>query len=369
VKTELVKEFKFTAMKILMLLAIFMLPVVFADAQEADSAKEKAITVAGFADVYYSYDFNKPANKLRPDYLYNHKRHNEPGLNLALLKTAFEKNKWQANLTLMAGDYAKYNLAAEPDWARIIYEANAGYKFSDKVSIEAGILPSHIGSESAISKDNWTLSRSLLAENSPYYETGVKLNYTPNNKWSFALLGLNGWQHIKDNNSDLAMGTMVQFRPNDKWFFNSSTFLGNEKPDSVVKQLRFFHNFYIIYTISKKWAASVFIDAGIEEKQNNAGTNSWLGLVVKMKWTISEKINTALRYEYYKDKAGVIISPLSVNGFRLNGYTFCFDWKITRNLLWRNELRLFNSPDNIFTKNSLPKNDNACFLSSVAWWF
>lgn len=356
-------------MKLVLQIACIVLPCVFVNAQQPDTAKQNAISFSGFADVYFGYDFDKPVNKLRPDYLYNHKRHNQPGVNLALLKTAFQKNKWKANLTLMAGDYAKYNLAAEPDWAKVIYEANAGYQFSDKVSIEAGILPSHIGSESAISKDNWTLSRSLLAENSPYYETGVRLNYMPNDKWSFALLGLNGWQHIKDNNSDLAMGTLVQFRPNDKWLFNSSTFLGNEKPDSIAKQLRFFHNFYTIYNISKKVAASVFFDFGVEEKQNSNGTNNWLGLVAKLDWTISDKVNTAFRYEYYKDKTGVIVTPPSLNGLRLNGYTFNFDWTLMKNLLWRNELRIFDSPDNIFTKNNLPKTSNVSLLTSVAWWF
>jgi hypothetical protein len=43
--------------------------------------------------------------------------------------------------------------------------------------LDAGIMPSHIGFESAVSADCWTLTRSLLAENSPYYETGIKLGY------------------------------------------------------------------------------------------------------------------------------------------------------------------------------------------------
>jgi hypothetical protein len=39
-------------------------------------------------------------------------------------------------------------------------------------------MPSHIGFESVISADCWTLTRSLLAENSPYYETGMRLEAT-----------------------------------------------------------------------------------------------------------------------------------------------------------------------------------------------
>jgi hypothetical protein len=93
----------------------------------------------------------------------------------------------------MTGNYAKYNLAVESKFFRHIYEANIGYKFSEKISVDAGILPSHIGCESAIAKDNWNLSRSILAESTPYYETGIKFNYVPNEKWTFAFFILNGY--------------------------------------------------------------------------------------------------------------------------------------------------------------------------------
>ena len=178
--------------------------------------KKSSLIISGYADIYYQYDFNKPADKLRPPFLYNFKRHNEINTNLTLFKATYDGKKLRANLGVMAGNYAKYNLAAEPEFFRYIYEANIGYKFSEKVSVDAGILPSHIGCESAIAKDNWNLSRSILAESSPYYETGIKLNYTPNDQWTFSVLGLQGWQNIKDYNSSKALGTQIVFTPNEK---------------------------------------------------------------------------------------------------------------------------------------------------------
>ena len=143
----------------------------------AGTEKKSSLIISGYADIYYQYDFNKPVDKLRPPFLYNFKRHNEINTNLILLKASYDGKKFRANLGVMTGNYAKYNLAAEPEFFRYIYEANIGYKFSEKVSVDAGILPSHIGCESAIAKDNWNLSRSILAESSPYYETGIKFNY------------------------------------------------------------------------------------------------------------------------------------------------------------------------------------------------
>lgn len=58
--------------------------------------------------------------------------------------------------------------------------------------LDAGIYPSHIGLESAVGKDNRTLTRSLAAENSPYYESGARITYvTPNNAWTLCAHVLN----------------------------------------------------------------------------------------------------------------------------------------------------------------------------------
>ena len=174
-------------MRFYLLFSNLIIPFTIVFGQATDSTIKNFFNPSGFADFYYQYDFDNPVDKMRPDYIYNYKKHHQPRLNLALFKAEFKKNKWKANLGLMAGDYVKYNLAAEPGWAKVIYQAILGYSFNDKLSVDAGIFPSHIGFESAISKDNWTLSRSLLAENSPYYETGLKLAYAPDSKWTFTL--------------------------------------------------------------------------------------------------------------------------------------------------------------------------------------
>ena len=146
----------------------------------------KKLSFSAYGDVYYSYDFSNPQNHEKPNFIYNHKRHNEINLNLLLVKAMYSEKNTRANIGLMAGNYAQYNLSAEPTWAQFIYEANVGVKLSKQQNIwlDAGIMPSHLGFESAISADCWTLTRSLVAESSPYYETGVKLNYT-NKSFSF----------------------------------------------------------------------------------------------------------------------------------------------------------------------------------------
>src|SRR5687768_3221979 len=74
--------------------------------------KEGRLLLNVFIDVYYSYDYNKPSNHEKASFLYNHNRHNEVTINLALASLSCKDSTKRANLGLMAGTYPQYNLAA-----------------------------------------------------------------------------------------------------------------------------------------------------------------------------------------------------------------------------------------------------------------
>lgn len=345
-----------------------LLGAMVAAAQDSIPAKQNRLLLSGYGDIYYQYDGNKPAAGERPGCLYNFKRNEKPSVNLALLKASLLHQKWKVNLAVMAGDYATYNLAAEPVFFRYINEANIRYSFSDKFSAEAGILPSHIGMESAVAKDNWNLSRSLLAENSPYYETGIKLNYSFGKKWVAAVMLLNGWQNIKDNNSDKAIGTQVQFMPCDKWLLNSSSFIGNEKTGSV-KQLRLFHNFYSTYSFNTKCKAAFLLDAGSERKITRDGWNNWMGAAAFFQYAFTATFSAAARMEWYKDKTGVIVSAFLPQAFTAAGWSVNADLVIHKNISLRTEARLLTATEKIFETNTSPSGKNFSLLTVLAVFF
>lgn len=138
-------------------------------AQEQTENAVPKVTFSGYAEIFYSYDFNQPANPIRQPFLYTYNRHNEFNLNLGLVKANYATENMRANLALMTGTYPQDNMSAEQDLLKHINEANIGFKISKtkNIWIDAGIMPSHIGWESAIGKDNLTLTRSIGAENSP----------------------------------------------------------------------------------------------------------------------------------------------------------------------------------------------------------
>lgn len=337
----------------------------------AQSENKSPITWSGYLETYYVYDFNQPANHERPSFLYNHTRHNEFNLNLGFIKAAYSSEKIRANLAFMAGTYAQYNLAAEPSLLQHVFEANVGVKLSDTKNLwlDMGIMPSHIGFESAISKDCWTLTRSLLAENSPYFETGVKISYaSEDNQWTLSALVLNGWQRIRrpEGNQTPAFGTQVYYKPSDKVTLNWSTFIGNDKPDSL-RQMRYFQNFYGIFQLSPKVGLIAGFDYGLEKKsKENSDFNTWYSPVAILKYDINPKISAAARIEYYYDPNGVIIATSTPNGFRTTGYSLNLDYKAFNNFVWRIEGRLLNSKDNIFTREGKAVSDNFSLNTSMA---
>jgi hypothetical protein len=334
-----------------------------------EDEKPSPFTVSGYLETYYVYDFNKPADNTRPSFVYAYNRHNEVNLNLGFIKGSYNTDNVRANLAVMTGTYANANLAAEPGVLKNIYEANAGVKISAKKNlwIDAGIFASHIGFESAIGKDCWNLTRSILADNTPYYEAGAKISYTTDNgKWFFSGLVLNGWQRIQrvSGNSLPSFGTQITFKPSSTVTLNSSSFIGTDKPDSA-RQMRYFHNFYGTFQLTEAFGLIVGFDYGVEEKSpESSSTNAWYSPIVIARLALSKKLTVAARAEYYNDSNGVIIATGTPHGFKTTGVSANLDYQIVPNALWRIEVRHFNSKDEVFTREQrATKNDT--FISTA----
>jgi hypothetical protein len=330
-----------------------------------------ALKFSGYVETYYSYDFNQPENNVRPGFVYSHNRHNEVAVNLGLIKANYDTGTVRANLALMAGSYANANLAAEEGTLKNIYEANAGVKISKTANlwVDAGIFTSHIGFESAIGKDCWTLTRSILADNSPYYESGAKISYTsPTGKWFVSGLVLNGWQRIQrvDGNKTLAFGHQLTYKPGDKVTLNSSSFIGNDKPETE-RRMRYFHNLYGQFQLTYKFGLIAGFDIGAEQKAKGSESyNCWYAPVLIAKYAVTNKASITARGEYYSDEDGVIVSSDTPNGFKTLGYSLNFDYSIYSNVVWRVEARSLNSKDPIFTQNSDVTRNNTFITTALA---
>jgi hypothetical protein len=331
--------------------------------------------LSSYLETYYSFDFNKPSNHQKSDFIYSHNKHNEFNINLAYIKTKYNTSTIRSNLALMAGTYANANLAHEPDLLKHIFEANVGFKLSSKHQLwfDAGVFPSHIGFESAIGKDCKTLTRSMLADNSPYYESGAKLSYqSKNEKWFLSALILNGWQRIQrlPGNNTPAFGHQLTFTPSKKLSINSSSFIGSDAPDSV-RQMRYFHNLYAIYQLHSKLDLIAGFDVGLQQKQKNSSEyHQWYSPVLILTYHLHPKIDLASRVEYYSDENQVMITlpynSQNSEGFKTLGYSLNIDYKVSKQAWFRIEGRYLQSESPVFKYGSNYTNQNYYLTACLA---
>lgn len=292
-------------------------------------------------DLYYSKSLT--SNPDKPYYLCSYYANNVPALNVVMLKYAynedFTESNFRYNIGLIQGVYALNNMINEPDFLRPIYESNVGYLIHKNWVIEYGIMPSHIGFESALGIESETGTRSILADNSPYYESGLRLNYTSKNKKLKANINmLDGWQMMvkKYDNQRTAWGHQITYKPNKKITLNSSSYVG-PSPTNFPKT-RFFHNFYAQIRLQEDLNLTIGFDNAMESQENKFGENAafYFAPILIAKYKFDENFSISGRYEYFSDNqlALKILELREVHGFSVN-----FDFQIDEELLMRLEGR------------------------------
>lgn len=330
--------------------------------------KELKLSFSGYLETYYAYDFNRPEEQTKLPFMYNYNRHNEFNVNVGLVRAKAEYDNAYAFLALHSGTYVEDNYGNET--TKIISEAYVGLYLDKarKSTVELGILPSYIGFETAISASNLTLTRSILAENSPYFMTGVKYTYKPNGKWTFSGLVTNGWQRINKPNKDIspALGSQIIYKPSDKSVFNWSTFIGKELYNNEWG-MRYFSNLYWDKQWNPKWRTIFGFDSGIQKDKNRGKELFWMCPVFVAQYTLLPKWQTAFRVEYYQDKDNVIIAVN--NEFKTLGGSFNIDYVVNDKVKFRTEAKYLSSQEKVFAKESSLVNDNFCITTSLSFEF
>jgi len=333
------------------------------------------ITVGAFVDGYYAYDFDRPRNFDR-SYTTQPARHNEFNINLAFVEAKLDGARVHGRIALQAGTSVQANYAGEPavgsvsgpSVSRFIQEAFAGYKVANKLWIDGGIFFSHIGNEGFISRDNWTYSRSLVADYTPYYEAGVRAVWQATPTVTATAVVINGWQNISENNSDKAVGIRLDYAPNARVTVSYDNFVGNEQPDSVRSRLRVFNEVIAKVQLTDAFGLSASGDYGLQRRATGSGNDTWHGAVLLGRYQLTSVVALNGRVEYFGDPGQVLISvPVGASAFRSSGASVGVDVSPEPRIVWRTELRGFGARNPVFPSrsgvNKFLKNDGFAVTS------
>lgn len=256
------------------------------------------VKLRGYVDTYFSFDTAIPEDHRRPGFLYSYARTSGMTVNLALLGAEVDTPDVRGAALVMAGTFTEDNQGFEEPGLRNLYEARVGVRLAGRTWLDAGVFPSHLGAESAIGITNPTLTRSITAENSPYYLAGAKLSTAVGDSLKLGVVGANGWQSIRQSSPPSGgAGTWVTWTPSSPLTLNWSTWAGLQQPQG---ELRFFNDLTMTVSLDRLDLIA-WVDVGTQ------GGDVWGGGNVQARGWLTQAVALCGRVENFTDPQGVIV--------------------------------------------------------------
>jgi hypothetical protein len=345
------------------------------DTLPADTAV--IVKVSGFVDGYVAWDTHRPRSLDRA-YTTAASRHSEFNINLAYLDATLSGRRLRGRFAAQFGTSVQANYAAEPrvgsnsgpDVSRFIQEAYVGYQLRPSVWVDAGVFFAPFGAENWISRDNPVYTRSLIADNSPYYESGVRLAWQARPSLQLQAHVINGWQNISETNQSKAVALRADWTPTARLTLTYDTFLGNEQPDSVAARWRQFHEGIVKLSIAPRTAVAATLDYGMQARATGTGRDSWRGYALLLRHDLTDAIGLGARLEGYSDPAQVIVSTGGPSGLRASGGSLNVDLRLHPHAVWRSEWRQLGARDAVFPSGAAGRvRTNAALITSLALTF
>jgi len=184
---------------------------------------------------------------------------------------------------------------------RYISEGYAGYHLDVQhgINIQAGLFLSYIGLFSYYSFDNWAYQPSYVSSNTPWFFTGMRVQWFPTNKLKIEPWLINGWQTYAKPNGRHGIGGQILWRPTPNLDFVFNTYvlgrdvIGNtkrsryheddsmewkywENPSKLMHRMAF----------SLTWDYGCETGGGVVCKGGNAATpaQNFLGIMAYNRW-------------------------------------------------------------------------------------
>jgi hypothetical protein len=353
---------------------------IFMNSSIADGTASKtddvSVQFGAFVDTYYTYDFDRPPG-LNRDFTTTASRSNEFNINLAYLEAKLSGDRVRGRMALQAGTSVTANYTdlqsalgvgtgpgSSQDFRLLqnIQEAYLGYRVTDRLWVDAGIMFSYIGFENWISKNDWTYTRSLMADYSPYFMTGVRATYQWNDDFSTQLNVMNGWDNIYGTNQSKAVGVELAYTPNPDNSLTYNNFWGYQ-PGQLY---RFFNDFIFTTAFSSQIKLAAVYDVGVQAKPGGQGNSIWQTWNAQLHYIASPTFSMTLRGEYYLDPDQVVVSTNTPNGFQVWGASINGDFVLAKHLLWRNEFRLLWSEDAVFPGQGGNQTEDPVVVTSLS---
>ncbi|MCL4538355.1 MAG: porin [Bacteroidetes bacterium] len=345
--------------------------LVSVDAFAADSTATSGISWSGLVDVYYSQNFNNPSdqmNQMRNFDVYE----NQFGLSLAKVTLQKQASPVGFRIDMAFGttnDIVQgiapfgtnsYSTLSNVEQAYLTFVLPVGRG----LTIDAGKFVTHMGYEVIESNANWNYSRSFLfAYAIPYYHAGMRITYPFSDKFSATLDILNGWNEVVDNNKSKTVGFTLNYAPGPSTQILLNGISGFEQttigaPGPVPYGKKNVLDLVATQQFGDDFAMALNADYG--EERVFGFLNTWKGVALYGKYTLTGKSDLAIRGEVYYDPNDYTTGA-SFPKATFKEVTVTYEYDLFANLILRGEFRediangpMFMSSDGTLSKTSQP---------------
>jgi len=361
-------------MKNLSILKIFFLLAILLSTTNNSFAQETSplTTFGGSADLYYKYDFKNVDNS-RTSFTNSHDSFE---IGMASIEAAHKFGKASVFVDLGFGTRAAQFSYNDDETTFLIKQLNMTYEFSPSFKVTVGSFSTHLGYELVDAIDNKNYSMSYAFSYGPFFNTGVKAQYT-SGKYSF-MAGVTNPTDFKTavsskTNQKTFIGQIGYTAASGSAFLNFTTGSNNYNgnlgantnllADKNVTQIDFVG--------SKKVGEKLLLGfngtyAMINDDTFSANDADWFALVGYLNYSYEKNFLLAYRLEYFDDKDGYILGSLYNS---VIGNTVSLNLK-EGNFTFIPEIRYDIAAEDSFSKKDLsPTKSTAYILLATTYSF
>src|SRR5271166_351431 len=255
---------------------------------------------------------------------------------------------------------------------RYISEGYAGYHLDVQhgINIQAGLFLSYIGLFSYYSFDNWAYQPSYVSSNTPWFFTGMRVQWFPTNKLKIEPWLINGWQTYAKANGRHGIGGQVLWRPTPNLDFVFNTYVLGRDVIGNTKRSRYHEDDSMEWkywenpgklmhrmAFSLTWDYGCETGGGVVCKGGNAATpaQNFLGIMAYHRWWFDkDKFGATIGGGVMNNPGRYLVLLPPINGanattgspyfttnpgqkFSAYDYQVAFQWMPTQFVTWNAE--------------------------------
>lgn len=277
-------------------------------------------SLSGYVDVYYGMytDSVGPGNfqkfpSISP-------RSNSPSLNTAMLTMQYNGKKMRSFTALHFGDFANST------WSNTygpVMEAHMGVKVCDKLWVDAGLFRGHFGTEYLLPVENIASSLAVASYYEPYYESGLRLNYSPTSKFDINVYLLNGYGIYNDNNEKKSFGAALSYTFNEHWNIGYTNYIGDDSPPGDnTSHLRVAQNAFVNFQMKrlKVQVGGDYMMQGHSDLDDAGKTAGMFSALATIKYQLPKTFAICARGEMFNDGNGILTGVIKDRTGKMTGY-------------------------------------------------